>query len=680
MYILGQKKRMTYAMEHNRIGSRQIHLDFHTSELISGIGSRYSPDVFADTLKNAHVDSVTLFTRCHHGMLYHDSKRFPEAIHPGLVRRDFLESQVEACHAHGIDVNLYTTVCWDKRAADEHPEWVCIDENGMLMDYKGAKYFEAGFYKNLCVNTPYRDYLKAQFGEAIRTIPAEGVWFDAAFIVECCCPTCIKKMKELRLDPKLKQDRVKFSLITYKDMADDLSRFVRQINPKFNICYNKGHVGVREKAVQDGYTYYAFESLPGGEWGYMDFPISAKYNRNFGRECLGMTGRFHTEWGDFHSFRNKYALEFECYSMLANGCKCIIGDQLPPSGELSPFMYRQIGALFADIEMKRPWCDDASAVVEAAVFTQEEFNDAVIAGMIPRSTEGAARLLTELSIQYDILDSQSGFERYKLLVLPDDIPVDQAFALKLEEFVRGGGKLIATYRAGLNPEGTAFALDLGVNYLGDSPYSPDFVLPKGDLGAGMPESEHVMYQRGALVETTICGRTLIDAIKPVFNREWEHFCSHLHSPSSGEVGYPAVVESKAGLYFMHPIFSQYQGNGTPWCKTLIKNALLMLLPDRLVCHDGPSSLISNVMAQQAQNRWVLHLLHYIPERKCDTLDIVDNLIPLNDLCIGLHVPGAVESVCIVPDGQPLEFAQDIGQITFTLPKLTGHAMIEIQFS
>ena len=76
------------------------------------------------------------------------------------------------------------------------------------------------------------------------------------------------------------------------------------------------------------YSYFSFESLPGVEWGYLDFPVSAKYMRNFGKECLGLTSRFHTEWGDFHAFRNEAAMEYEVFSMLSHGCKCTIGDQM----------------------------------------------------------------------------------------------------------------------------------------------------------------------------------------------------------------------------------------------------------------------------------------------------------------------------------------------------------------
>ena len=65
------------------VGFRQIHLDFHTSPLIPDVGADFDPEEFAATLKNAHVNSINLFARGHHGMLYYDSKAFPERVHRG---------------------------------------------------------------------------------------------------------------------------------------------------------------------------------------------------------------------------------------------------------------------------------------------------------------------------------------------------------------------------------------------------------------------------------------------------------------------------------------------------------------------------------------------------------------------------------------------------------------------
>ena len=102
---------------------RQVHLDFHTSEAIAGVGADFDPGRFAATLERARVDSVTCFARCHHGWMYYDTKLFPERLHPGLVRPGLLAEQIDACHRRDIRVPVYVTVQWDHYTAERHPEW-----------------------------------------------------------------------------------------------------------------------------------------------------------------------------------------------------------------------------------------------------------------------------------------------------------------------------------------------------------------------------------------------------------------------------------------------------------------------------------------------------------------------------------------------------------------------------
>src|SRR6185369_5176798 len=85
---------------------RQIHLDFHTSPWIGDVGVDFDAREFARTMKKAHVDSVTVFAKCHHGHLYYETDR-PER-HPGLKRgARLLEQQVEALHREGIRAPIY---------------------------------------------------------------------------------------------------------------------------------------------------------------------------------------------------------------------------------------------------------------------------------------------------------------------------------------------------------------------------------------------------------------------------------------------------------------------------------------------------------------------------------------------------------------------------------------------
>jgi hypothetical protein len=58
----------------NKLPYRQVHLDFHTSELITDVGKDFKAEEFAATLKAAHVNSINLFAKCHHGWAYYDTK------------------------------------------------------------------------------------------------------------------------------------------------------------------------------------------------------------------------------------------------------------------------------------------------------------------------------------------------------------------------------------------------------------------------------------------------------------------------------------------------------------------------------------------------------------------------------------------------------------------------------
>ena len=160
-----------------QLSPRQIHLDFHTSENIPGIGSTFDPEAFAKTAKEASISSMTVFARGHHGWLYYPSKKFPELVHPHLEYKNLLVDQVRALHKVGINAPVYITVQWDYHSATTHPEWLIRKKDG---SHEGGPFTEPGFYQSLCVNTGYWDFLKAQTIEVCELLGDEldGLFFD----------------------------------------------------------------------------------------------------------------------------------------------------------------------------------------------------------------------------------------------------------------------------------------------------------------------------------------------------------------------------------------------------------------------------------------------------------------------------------------------------------------------
>ena len=652
---------------------RQVHLDFHTSEQIAGIGARFDPEEFAATLERARVNSITCFARCHHGWLYYDSARHPERRHPHL-ERPLLTEQIAACHARDIRVPIYTTVQWDHYTAERHPEWLVIDETGRWV---GTGPYEAGFYRRLCVNSPYREFFRNHVQEILDTMPVDGFFFDIVAPMDCSCRYCREQMLAQGLEPADPEARRAFGLQTINDWMHEVSAMVWAQAPDATVFYNGGHVGAQRRAVTDAHSHWELESLPSGGWGYMHFPLSQRYARTLGLECLGMTGKFHTSWGDFHSFKNPAALEAECYNMLALNAKCSIGDQLHPDGAIDPYVYDLIGAVYAQVEAKEPWCRDARPLVQIGVVSNEEFGEE----RVPAAAAGAVRILQEGAQQFDVLDTQADLSPYAVVILPDAIACSPEFAERLERYLAAGGSVIASYRAGLTPAGDAFATErLGVRLVGDAPYSPDFFLPEGDLGRGLPPTEHVMYLRGLEVAPLPGAEVLARTVVPYFERSYRHFCSHRHTPSSGERGYPAAVRNGRVIYLAHPVFTQYQQNAPRWVKTLVLDALGLLLPEPLVRHEGPSTLTTALNEQPAERRAVLHLLHYIPERRGQDFDVIEDVIPLYGVRVSVRPGREVAAVRLAPSGQVLEVERRGERVEFVIPEVRGHQMVALEYA
>ena len=188
-----------------------------------------------------------------------------------------------------------------------------------------------------------------------------------------------------------------------------------------------------------------------------------------------------------------------------------------------------------------------------------------------------------------------------------------------------------------------------------------------------------MYQKGQEVKPTT-GKVLMDCAVPYFNRTWEHFCSHKHTPSSHEIAYPAAVGTENTVYFSHPVFSIYQERHPQWCRQVVNDALDMLLPQRILRHQGPTSLLTCVNEQQGESRYVLHLLHYIPEKRSDKLFTIENVIPVYQIPVELHLPKEIYRASVALEGPeiPVERLPG-GGVRFTVPKVEGHAMIELNY-
>ncbi len=667
---------------------RQVHLDFHTSPHIPGIGEKFNAGEWRRRLTAAGVNSVTCFSVCHHGYSYHPTE--VGEMHPHL-KFDLLRAQIDACHASDINVPVYITAGFNDRISYLHPEWNEVSPEGV-----GRKPFQGGFHK-LCFNTPYLDLLCDEIREAVRRYPdCDGIFLDIIYQGECCCGRCVRGMLDAGLNPEDSADRRKFAAGVLENYYRRTYAAVRDLSTDMPVFHNSGNVAVGKTGILRYFSHLELESLPTGGWGYDHYPFSAAYSRNLGMEFLGMTGKFHTTWGEFGGFKHPNALRYECSAMIANGSKCSVGDQLHPDGELDESTYEIIGQAYREVAGKEPWCDNVRSLAGVAILSAAAVSG-VTSGNTNDSDVGASRLLLEGHIPFDVVDCDMDFSRYRCLLLPDICRLTRELAAKLNSFTSAGGKLILSGVSGFDMDGEKFLLE-GASFedFGEQREYPGFVRANQEPAPCFVKTPFVMYRRARLIRPAAGAESLGDQYDPYFQRGYDRYCSHQHTPYKPEPnGYAAGAVNGNMLYFAHAVFDNYRCSGAVYLQEFVLGAVKKFLnADLPVEVRMPSSGRVTLMEQPAENRAVLHLLYANTISRGGAaiqdqeklwkiswpIEVVEELVSCGEVPVRIRLQHPVKSVRLVPSGEvlPYQTGED-GSVSFTVPPFTCHAMVELAY-
>jgi len=389
-------------------------------------------------------------------------------------------------------------------------------------------------------------------------------------------------------------------------------------------------------------------------------------------ELVGMTGKFHKSWGDFGTLKNRAALEFECFRMIASGVKCCVGDQMHPSGQLDPAVYRMIGEVYQNIKDREPWCVQSRKVAEIGVITANR--ELAHRFEMNASDEGVMRMLMELHQPFDFIHSRTDLNAYKLIILPDFVCLTDELARKLEQYLARGGKLLLTHRSGLNLEQSAFASPaFGVRYLGPSRHAPEYVRLKDGFRKTIEPMDYCFYEEGIQVEALPGAQILGEIVEPYFNRAYDRFSSHCQTPPAKLTNIPAIVKTANVIYISKPIFKDYKLNGVKVYRDIVKNCMDMLYPEPLLVSDLPTT--AEVTVRRQPDRHVLHLLHYVPQKRSQEIEIVEDVIPLYNRTVRLRLPEKPSRVYVAPERKELHFTYGEGYVQFVVPEIVGHQMV-----
>ncbi|WP_169083662.1 beta-galactosidase trimerization domain-containing protein [Paenibacillus sp. PL91] len=657
------------------IGFRQVHLDFHTSEHITGVGRDFDEGQFIASLKQAKIDTLNVFAMCHHGWSYYDTA--VGKPHPHL-ETNLLPRMLEACKQNDIEAPIYITVGFNELAAREHPEWVVVKEDGdPYGPPKATKEtsLPTGWdgWHMLCLNSPYLQYILDYTREVMERFQPVGIFYDIVGEYPCLCASCRSSLKEQGLDENNPEHRMQLAKQTYLNYLKATSELIWSINPVTRLYHNCTTERMGDKQYHEYYSHYDIESLPTGGWGYDYFTSMVRYIRKQDFQFLGMTGKFHKSWGEFGGFKSPAALRYECQQMISFGARICVGDQLHPSGRMDEETYRIIGEAFEDVEAKEEWCRDTESIAEIAILSANALNGAEDSRT---SDMGAYMMLEEGHYLFDMIDDLADFSAYRILILPDQIRLNDALQQKLERYAEGGGKIILSAQSGLRADRDEFALAVGAEFQGKSEWELDYTLVSKQLGDRLVSSPFINYESGYRVAVG-GAEVLANSYRPYFNRTYGHFCSHLHAPAAEEAGYPAVIQHENIVYIAQPLFRLYRNHGMQLYKDLLLNIIKQLLPEPILTTSLPSAGKVNLTRLAGESDYVLHLLYAVPILRGDT-QVIEDVPALSDISIRVKLDKAVKGVRLLPEMADVPFVQDEEGYTSISVNLHSHRMVQFK--
>ncbi|TVR41550.1 MAG: beta-galactosidase [Planctomycetota bacterium] len=654
---------------------RQVHLDFHTSPFIPDVGSEFDARRFAQRMRQAQVNSVTVFAKCHHGQCYYPTTT--GVAHPALAGRDLLGEQIEALHREGIRCPIYTTVAWEEDVAQRFPQWRMMRQNGSFARCGNADMNAdaqpAGWWFNNWLHPDYQDYIEAHLRELVSRYgkDVDGFFLDIVFFPgDACWSEASRRFRATHsLEATDRATQVRFDTLAQESFSRRFTALIKGLAPQASIFYNSpnplftdARLGVRSR--HDLQSHWELESLPSGFWGYHHFPRLARAFGRWGKPWLGMTGRFQRMWGDFGGLKPQAALEYECFRSQALGGANSIGDQLPPRGTLDEGAYDLIGAVYAQVADAEAFYEGSTALPQVGIIAPG--SPAANPGATDKSLEGAVQMCEEAHYDAVVLDDASTFDGLTAVILPDSVEPTPALLALLKNFAKAGGAILASDRSGFASDGQGLLPGLSLQRTGTTPITPTYWRSRPVLGTALSRSDRVLYQAGSVIAEGSELEVAADRVLPYFQRTDLTYCSHFQAPprSKAETA-PAVLLGERVAYFADPVFREYRQHGNTAARDGVVAALRRLAGPPLVGDGLPTTILC--VPRRRGSDLLITLIHYIPTRKALDIDMIEERSSFAGEILRLDA-----ATLRVADGSELPQVDD----GFLLPQVKGRLLLE----
>jgi len=421
---------------------------------------------------------------------------------PLHVLRKVLPEYLKIAHEYGLKVFVYINVHWyDLEGLKEHPDWFQVDYNGKII----TNVYGRGLMP--CVNSPgWRSYSLSIIEEIAKMEPY-GIFLDGPVFHPkgCYCKYCVSNfVSKYGFNPpkkgdilnKLHMKIVEFQQDSLTDYMREVYERVKRVKKSVLVYMNGEPLRPNWASGRDNVKLAKYQDLLGAEGGFEYYNLleSPFFKCSMTAKLLEaqapsksrviFIAAKHSPWN--REVLTPAELKLRCAETLANGAYYWIG-YTHESRELENAM-KEINSW---IDGNEDYFSETSNIARVGLYWSQ-LTANVYGGEVPtsdftgrtikfvrdfmKSFLGAYELLIRTQVPFKIIIGPDQFKEIELLVLPNVACMTDYEIKAINNFVKKGGKLIASFETSLySPEGerlTNFGLAeiFGAKYLGIEEY------------------------------------------------------------------------------------------------------------------------------------------------------------------------------------------------------------------
>lgn len=632
---------------------------------------------FAAALDEVGPDVLTCTAKGQSGLVPYPT-RFGNGLDlpEGWPDMDVLAVARELTEERGIALVLGYAGLVDHHAAEWHPGWMRVDAH--LNSYPN---------RGLCPNSSYVDeLLLPQLDELFQRYRPDGFWLDGEnwSVAPCWCAVCESEWQlqhersaPARRGEPLWREWLEFHRQSFLRYLGRVARFLHEREPALVIASNAGFASHQPDEVpseinrltwdlspayasrQAGFEARVFEAR-GADFDLLTWtacsarpaatprlPALPAYPKSVDHLCQDGAGIL------AHGGRWGFGL-------------ALLSDDAVPASRIPPI--REAAAWARE---RRPWCvgtESAAyvAVLHGAAGHRLAGNGLYDAGPCLDRIRGAHQLLQELHHPHDVVSERAlreSLERYRVVVLPEQLALDPDLDEPLTEWVRAGGRLVASGRVGprVLEDIPTFALEevLGVRWTGR--HDPDAFVPSG---SGPLRIAAPVYHVAPLTAQPVL---------PLLRSGHEFRQTELEAPALTRNSFG---EGEA-WYVAPELFAAYHRCQYPGLRVLFGEVLEEALPEAPLLTSAPPTV--EIVWRRKDDVDLLHLIDHNPGKSlAQNNPYVESLPDGPGFTVTLRRAQKPASVSLEPGARPVEWSWEGGILTASVSSWRIHAVLAVE--